>query len=76
MLHATSAIQRSDPNDGFFSGDGLASSHGMRLQAVHANLPPHKVLIQAAVLAHSPTDPQLTPAPAALPCLQIAAHRW
>ena len=57
------------PDDGFLSSDSLASRHGVRLQAVDAHLPPHKLLVKPAVLAHPPCYPQLPPAPPTLPCL-------
>ena len=62
------------PDDGFLSSDSLASRHGVRLQAVDAHLPPHKLLVKPAVLAHPPCYPQLPPAPPTLPCLHNTNH--
>ncbi len=59
------------PDDGFLCSDSLASSHGMSLQAVDAHFPPHKLLVQAAVLAYPPCHPQLPPTPPTLPSLKI-----
>ena len=65
------AAQEAHPGNGFFSSHSLTCRHGMGLQAVDAHLPPHKLLIQAAMLAHPPRYPKLTPTPPTLPRLHV-----
>lgn len=58
--------------EGILSSDKAASSCCSRLQAVQPDLPGEEQIIQVAVLAHRALQPQLCPAPLAMPCLRTA----